>query len=337
MQLPSTTVCGNMDLMKLVHEFYGQHSYIYIGCLSKGTAQAWSSWTSSKTNSKTKSKTKSKTNPKKPPILAPKTAKHLVTMSRSRISELVREQKRKRDLGDDDGNLLITECMKTAGLKGYKRGVVRVRKYCARKQMRLCSQRQVNMMDAAARSGSLSLLRYLKREYFPLGKRTMVEAVHAPNSPAVVRWFLTNTKCKVPEEAKEEAAKLGNIGVLRVFNEFDSCRGFGFKVMELSGHSGSIETLDFLRGPGQGRLTPLMLGRAAMKGHLEFIKHVRGLGVAWDDRVCWMAAYYGHLHVLEWVRSQNPPCPWDGWTLRCAIHRKHHHVVQFCRDNHCPV
>lgn len=309
-----------MDLMKFIHGFYGQHSYIYIGCLSKATAEAWSSWTKSK----------------KSPRLEPKTAKHLVTMSRDRISELVREQKRKADAGDDDGNLLITECMKAAGLRGYKRGVVRVRMYCARKEMRLCSQRQVNMMDAAARSGSLSLLSYLKREYVPVGKCTMVEAVKAPNSSDVARWLLTNTNCKVPDEAKEEAAKMGNVGVLRVFNDFEGSRGFGYKVMELVGHSGSIETLDFLRGPGQGRLTPLVLGRAAMRGHLELIKHVRGLGVAWDDRVCWMAAYFGHLHVLEWARAQTTPCPWDGWTLRCAIHRKHRHVVQFCENNNCP-
>lgn len=319
MQLPSTKVCGNMDLMKIIHGFYPQDSYLYLGCLSTATAKAWSSWTKSEPKSK------------------PKTAKYLVTMSRDRISELVREQKRKRDLEDvDDGNLLITECMKAAGLKGYKRGVVRVRKYCARKKMRLCSQRQVNIMDAAARSGSLSLLRYLKREYIPVGKMTMAEAVHAPNSPDVARWLLSNTCCKVPDEAKETAAKMGNVGVLQVFDEFDGSRGFGYKVMEVVGDSGSIETFDFLRGQGQGRLTPLVLGRAAMRGHLELIKHVRGLGVRWDDRVCWMAAYYGHLHVLQWVRSQNPPCPWDWWTLRCATHRKHEHVVKFCEENHCP-
>eukprot|EP00605_Chrysophyceae_sp_TOSAG23-4_P000538 GSChrysophyteH1.ASY1.ANO1.607.1 assembled CDS len=22
----------------------------------------------------------------------------------------------------------------------------------------------------------------------------------------------------------------------------------------------------------------------------------------------------GHLHVLQWARSQDPPCPWDEWT-----------------------
>lgn len=332
MQLPSTEVCGNMDLMKIIHGFYAQDSYLYLGCLSKATAEAWSSWTKSPKSPPQDEKLKKMKNERK-------TGKYFVTMSRSRISELVREQKRKRDLEgdlDDDGNLLITECMKSAGLKGYKRGVVRVRKYCARKKMRLCSQRQVNMMDAAARSGSLSLLRYLKREYIPVGKYTMVEAVRAPNSSDVARWLLTNTTCKVPDEAKEEAAKMGNVGVLQVFDDFDGSRGFGYKVMEVVGDSGSIETFDFLRGPGQGRVTPLVLGRAAMRGHLDLIKHVRGLGVRWDDRVCWMAAYYGHLHVLEWVRSQDPPCPWDSWTLRCATHRKHDHVVKFCEDNHCP-
>ena len=30
-----------------------------------------------------------------------------------------------------------------------------------------------------------------------------------------------------------------------------------------------------------------------------------------DEFACEYAARFGHLHVLQWLRSQNPPCPWN--------------------------
>jgi hypothetical protein len=31
----------------------------------------------------------------------------------------------------------------------------------------------------------------------------------------------------------------------------------------------------------------------------------------WESDACNNAATKGHLHVLQWLRNQNPPCPWD--------------------------
>jgi hypothetical protein len=31
----------------------------------------------------------------------------------------------------------------------------------------------------------------------------------------------------------------------------------------------------------------------------------------WDSRACSNAAQRGHLEVLKWLRGQDPPCPWD--------------------------
>lgn len=157
------------------------------------------------------------------------------------------------------------------------------------------------------------------------------------NSVNVVRWLMEKDEGRVPEEAEEEAAKIGNLPVLRVFkNRPFSPGGFGTRVMEYSGLSGCIETVDFLRTEGNCSLSPVVLCMAAFEGHLELVQHLRRLGVEWDERVCWMAAYKGNLNVLEWVRSQEPPCPWDLWTWNVAVQRKHPRVIQFCEDNHCP-
>jgi hypothetical protein len=38
----------------------------------------------------------------------------------------------------------------------------------------------------------------------------------------------------------------------------------------------------------------------------------------WSARVRARAAEGGHLGVLQWLRSQHPPCPWDEWVVVCA-------------------
>ena len=312
------TVLNDPNLMGIIKGFLEEFCYIYVGGLSRHHRYMWKSTS---------------------PLTPTKTFKYLVTESRSRISEVVRAKKLE---AENDGNLFITECMRSACRVGFKRGVVRVRKYCARKKMRLSSSRNLNMLDAAASSGNISLMRYLhEREFVPISKMTMVEAVNAKgvegdrwsNSVKVVRWVMEKDEGCVPEEAEEEAAKIGNLPALRVFKYRPfSPGGFGSRVMAYSGLSGCVETVDFLRTEGGCSLNPIVLCMAAFNGHLELIQHLRWLGVSWDDRVCWMAAYKGHLNVLEWVRSQDPPCPWDSWTLSVAKQRKHAHVEEFCKS-----
>ena len=56
----------------------------------------------------------------------------------------------------------------------------------------------------------------------------------------------------------------------------------------------------------------------------------------WDEDTCSNAARYGHLHVVQWLRSQNPPCPWDEWTCTFAAGNGHLHVLQWLRSQNPP-
>src|SRR5690348_12459849 len=47
----------------------------------------------------------------------------------------------------------------------------------------------------------------------------------------------------------------------------------------------------------------------AFHGHLETLKWVRRQGCPWDVDTCAEAAAKGHLAILKWVRSQG--CPWN--------------------------
>ena len=57
----------------------------------------------------------------------------------------------------------------------------------------------------------------------------------------------------------------------------------------------------------------LYMGRITGEERTDFVRawglslNKRDIGCAWDTRVCWMAAYCGHLELIKWARSQNPP------------------------------
>jgi hypothetical protein len=40
--------------------------------------------------------------------------------------------------------------------------------------------------------------------------------------------------------------------------------------------------------------------------------------------------------VLQWLRSQDPPCPWGGQVLRLARYAERQDVVQWAQENGAP-
>ena len=77
---------------------------------------------------------------------------------------------------------------------------------------------------------------------------------------------------------------------------------------------------------GEGATAAVPVGRnhvqcsAAGKGKLEVLQWLRAQEPTcpWDNITCEEAARNGHLGMLQWLRAQEPPCPWDGGTRRGA-------------------
>ena len=76
----------------------------------------------------------------------------------------------------------------------------------------------------------------------------------------------------------------------------------------------------------------------ASGGHLAALKAARVLGCLWDEFTCTLAAEAGHLRVLQWLRSQDPPCPWSENTFVSAVTGGHLVALQWMRaqDPPCP-
>ena len=69
---------------------------------------------------------------------------------------------------------------------------------------------------------------------------------------------------------------------------------------------------------------------------MEVLKWLRSEGCPWDKYVCRGAARGGHLEILKWLRSQDPPCPWHKIVCDIAAVRNHLDVLQWAIDNGCP-
>ena len=69
-------------------------------------------------------------------------------------------------------------------------------------------------------------------------------------------------------------------------------------------------------------------GRRAVRGGLGSTSPALGGAAPWDG---------GHLEVLQWMRAQDPPCPWDSdvcyGTLLCNGHLE---VLRWARSQGCP-
>jgi len=72
-------------------------------------------------------------------------------------------------------------------------------------------------------------------------------------------------------------------------------------------------------------LEPVMFAQAAAGGFMHIITYLKSKGFKWNERVCLIAANNGQLRILQWLRKQDPPCPWK--KNECVLTaRNHEHV-----------
>ena len=81
---------------------------------------------------------------------------------------------------------------------------------------------------------------------------------------------------------------------------------------------------------------PSIPENSAMGRSVEMLEHVREKGYEFIEGACQGAAEGGHLGVLKWCRSQNPPCPWSEWTCTYAAEKGRLEILKWARDQDPP-
>jgi hypothetical protein len=67
------------------------------------------------------------------------------------------------------------------------------------------------------------------------------------------------------------------------------------------------------------------------------LSYLRDHGWTCGKHACASAAGGGHIDVLEWLRAQDPPCPWDAKEYTLAARNGHVHVLHWLRAQQPPV
>lgn len=114
-------------------------------------------------------------------------------------------------------------------------------------------------------------------------------------------------------------------------------------IMELSILSGQLEVTKWLQVFLSCQLNTILrsritgqriFSRIAENGNLKMIKWLRSQNppCPWNEYACSLAAKGGHLKVLKWLKGQSPPCPWNAWTTAMAAQQKHFDILNWLKS-----
>jgi hypothetical protein len=106
------------------------------------------------------------------------------------------------------------------------------------------------------------------------------------------------------------------------------------KIAEYAASLGNIKVLKYMREKNNNRLKRRACAMAARYGHLETLKWLREVRCPWDEYTCTYAAKGGHLECLQWLRRQN--CPWNEGACSVAARGGHLEVLKWLREEACP-
>ena len=132
------------------------------------------------------------------------------------------------------------------------------------------------------------------------------------------------------------AALQGSVEILRWLMEEKGCE-LNKNTDWSAGKGGSIEVFEYLLERGYEFDRKACEG-AARGGCLKALKFLRSQDppCPWNAETCGWAADGGHLEVLKWLRAQNPPCPWNWETCWRAAEEGHLDVLKWMRAQEPP-
>lgn len=188
-------------------------------------------------------------------------------------------------------------------------------------------------MDIAARSGNLTIVRYLHGAHHQFTSTTMIEATRSSNCKPVLE-FLLEKKCTFDKAAVVEASKIGNLEALQFFeDQYDDSDCFSEEVCWVSPLSNKNDVFDHLleKGNMYNALTSVhTLEMAALSGNLYVAKKIKDMGLAWSDDVAWIAALSNHLDFLKWANAVDPLCKKNDFVLEVARLKSFQDIVRYC-------
>jgi hypothetical protein len=208
-----------------------------------------------------------------------------------------------------------------------------------------------NVIEGAAQGGQIEVLdwelqRNIRREGSDAAGRVAFDVTTVMQSAVrrghvdMLRWALEQDFALRPG-LDVDAAAAGQMSVVRFICE----RVVGFardgggpagRACAIAAGRGDLAMLEFLACQDY-TLGPCLLDRAAWSGDVRVLSWVRSTGLEWTARPCAIAASRGHLAALQWLRAQEPPCPWSSEVVHKARARQHLELAAWAVAQGCPT
>ena len=170
-----------------------------------------------------------------------------------------------------------------------------------------------NLMECAAENGQLEVLKYLRSGPDPADWDEDVARVAAPHLDCI-KWLLSTDAPGGP------------------------CPCADSTLHAIARHHG-LPALQWLRansGLPAGLWTDSLLITAALLGDKPMLEWLRGLAIPWSEWVTEAAARTA-LSILQWLRAQDPPCPWDaGMCMTAAASHGKLDILMWLRGQNPP-
>ena len=103
-------------------------------------------------------------------------------------------------------------------------------------------------------------------------------------------------------------------------------------LLNYAAFQGSVEISRWLMEMKGCKLNGVTGWYAGMGGSVEVLEYLLRKGLKFDVETCQGAARGGCLEALKFLRSQDPPCPWDWETSAFAAKGGHLEVLKWLRD-----
>jgi len=220
--------------------------------------------------------------------------------------------------------------------------------------------------DGVVKKGDLEWLQWLRKNHYPLHDDFSIATAAQQGHLHILQWWNTvglteqlwNLIFDLAAHARHVhilqwvhslgcpvRVEQGTVTVLAYFEHLvvlQWLQGNGYApkctVWQNAIQTGNLVLLHWLGHQSKPFDTATFCMAAARQGCLEVLQWLRTQHppCPWDEKVCMEAARQGHLEVLQWLRAQHPPCPWNKTICTAAVHQGHLDVLQWLRAQHPP-
>lgn len=166
--------------------------------------------------------------------------------------------------------------------------------------------------QAAARSGHLPVLQWLKQKKGKIADVALTEAVRH-NRLKVLQWLNKECKHYFIQQVSHEAAQNGHLALLQWALQ-EGCPWNPSFICAKAAKSGNVAMLKWLLQQGAS-WTEEVCTNAAISGHLAILEYAHANNLPWSPTICTDAAIYvaqtGDFTILDWLQTHGSAgLPW---------------------------